>query len=128
MSSFSLILRKAIEKLSRISHEKHSRPVVDKPRTGEFESLLDQVQSYNNKGTFQPLMGVGRIGDGVKRIRVDKEKEEIKADINYTISIFVSSIVYQEKIKRDENEETLDRVNVLAGYVKEFFCSTFVNR
>jgi len=122
MSSFSLILRKSIEKLSRISHEKHSRPEVIHRKTGSAtgnESLLDQVQSYNNKGTFQPLMGVGQIGDGIKRIRFSKEKENLIQDFNFTISIFISSLI-------KNNEQ--DRINVLAGYIKEFFCSTFVNR
>ena len=83
MSSFSLILRKSIEKLSRISHEKHSRPeVIHRNATGSEpnESLLDQVQCYNSKGTFQPLMGVGQIGDGIKRIRFSKEKENLIQD------------------------------------------------
>ena len=53
-------------------------------------------------------MGMGQIGDGVKRIRITQEETEKLEELNFTISLFIATILNKD----------FDRVNTLAGFLK----------
>ena len=53
-------------------------------------------------------MGMGQIGDGVKRIRITQEETEKIEELNFTISLFIATILNKD----------FDRVNTLAGFLK----------
>ena len=106
---YALILRKTIEKLRRIS-----QPPVPTCQKRENTSLLDQVQVNASSSC---VMGLGQIGDGVKRIRVSSDEKERLNEMNYTIALFIATIL-------NEKPGDFDRVNTLAGFLKEHFCSS----
>ena len=105
MSSFSFILRKTLEKLAKISAPEKPEK-LKKPKK---VNLLSQLESYSKSNGIGQVMGVGQIGNGVKRIRMTSDENEKLENINFTISLFISSIT---------NQNEFDRVNALAGYVK----------
>jgi len=107
---YALIVRKTIETLRRIS-----QPPVPTCKKQENTSLLDQVQSTASASS-SCVMGRGQIGDGVKRIRITSDEQEKLAETNYTIALFIATLL-KEKAE-------FDRVNTLAGFLKEHFCSS----
>ena len=105
MSSFSFILRKTLEKLAKISVPENP----DKLKKSKKVNLLSQLENYSKSNGIGQVMGVGQIGNGVKRIKMTSDENEKLEHINFTISLFISSIT---------NQNEFDRVNALAGYVK----------
>ena len=63
-------------------------------------------------------MGMGQIGDGVKRIRITQEETEKLEELNFTISLFIATILNKD----------FDRVNTLAGFIKVCIFSSSVFR
>ena len=113
MSSFSFILRKTLEKLAKISAPE--KP--EKLKTPKKVNLLSQLENYSRSNGIGQVMGVGQIGNGVKRIKMTSDENEKIENINFTISLFISSIT---------NQNEFDRVNALAGYVKGNIQNLFV--
>ena len=61
------------------------------------------------------VMGVGIIGNGLKRIKIETSEEISKREnLNETIAIFVS-----KQLRGDEkSEKNFDRLNTVAGLLK----------
>ena len=73
-ASFGLIMRKFFEKLRNVMVDQNQRLVIPIPKEKCHVSLLEKVRKPMPKAS--KLMGVGIIGNGVKRLRVETGDEK----------------------------------------------------
>ena len=89
MSSFSFILRKTLEKLAKISAPEKPEK-LKKPKK---VNLLSQLENYSRSDGIGQVMGVGQIGNGVKRIKMTSDENEKLENINLEVYTMESKTV-----------------------------------
>ena len=81
-----------------------------------FFGLIRPKKVRQPKPKMANVMGVGIIGNGIKRIKIETPDEISKREnLNETVAIFVS-----KQLRGDEkNEKNFDRLNTVAGLLKD---------
>ena len=73
------------------------------------------------------IMGVGVIGNGVKRMRVNENDAEKVEKINETVAVFLANQIVTDANGNSLAKVEFDRLNTVAGLLNELFCASLIN-
>merc|ERR1712130_1078293 len=103
-ASFALIMRKFLEKLSILQ-----QPPKAAPSKKTETSLFNEVRQ--SKSMPVNIMGVGVIGNGVKRMRVNENHAEKVEKINETVAVFLANQIVTDGNGNSLAKVEFDRLN-----------------
>ena len=121
-ASFGLIMRKFFERLKNLSAQSQVEESKNDMTDKKHLSLFTLVRATKPKASN--VMGVGQIGNGVKRIKLETNEDRLKKEnINEMIAIFITNQVITDG---NMNNVEFDRLNTVAGLLKELFCPSLI--